>query len=164
MSFPLTRDSSIEPVRCRVKITKIFFYFSQAFYEVVSRICWRVPCHVLFQHGQLYFIDITMSDQPTAFHLPETGVFTSGETVGTGSPKKVPPPCPGAEVQLLISGTARRPPWLGSSPYLSRSRATSTAPCSTATWSALVKMRGTRVSLSMEDEEHSSLGYTGSSL
>ena len=69
-----------------------------------------MPWQGLFQLRQLDFFDITFSDQHNAFHLPEIGVFTSGETVVTGSPKKVPPPCPGAEVQLLISGTARRPP------------------------------------------------------
>lgn len=37
---------------------------------------------------------------------------------------------------------ATRPPWSGSSPYLRSSLATSTAPWSTATWRALLKMRG----------------------
>lgn len=39
--------------------------------------------------------------------------------------------------------TAKHPPWLASRPYLSRRRATSAEPWSTATWRALLKIKGT---------------------
>lgn len=60
---------------------------------------------------------------------------------GEGSAKK---PC--SEWQES-RGQQGRPPWFGSSPYLSSSLVTSTAPCSTATCKALLKMSGSEAAV-----------------